>query len=129
MAIQQIWNITRMDAWVNTKIVFNVHFSITTLDTDRPPFEMIQNHAVAIPHNPSDPTIPYDELTEVQVIDWVKAELKIYELDANGEFVLDANGNRIEIGDITPDLLASGISQLEDLINPKAETYPLPWAV
>lgn len=116
-----------MDSWVDTGIVFNVHFSVTTKDTDNMDFTMIQNMAVSIPHNPTDTVIPYSELTEETVIEWVKNELKIYRLNEDGTFVLDAEGNRIQIGDQVLDILASGEQQLEDLIHPKVQELPLPW--
>ena len=127
MAIQHTWKITQMDTWVESNLVFYVHFAIETIDTDNPTYNMTQNHAVSIPYNPSGTTIPYENLTEEQVIDWVKTELKIYQTDENGVFVLDVDGNRIEIGDQVPDLLASGEAQLQDLIHPKSHTLPLPW--
>ena len=116
-----------MDRFIDTQIVYNVHFAIETTDPARPPFKMIQNMATAIPMNPADKIIPYSELTEETVINWVKAELKLYQLNEDGSFVLDDKGNRIEIGNTVPELLASGERQLEDLINPKVETAALPW--
>lgn len=128
MAIQHTWKITQMDRYIDTQIVYNVHFAIETIDTDRPPFKMIQNHAVGIPFNPDDQTIPYAELTEETVIEWVKTELKQYQLNDDGSFVLDADGKRIQIGDFVPEMLLSGERQLEELINPKVETVALPWS-
>lgn len=127
MAYTHTWNITKMDSWIDTGIVFNVHFSITTKDTDNMDFTMIQNMAVSVPYNPADATIPYAELTEETVIGWVQNELKIYERNEDGTFVLDADGNRIEVGDSVPEILASGERQLEDLIHPKVQELPLPW--
>ena len=129
MAIQHTWKITQMDRYIDTQIVYNVHFAIETIDTDKPPFKMIQNHAVGIPFNPDDQTIPYAELTEETVIEWVKTELKQYQLNDDGSFVLDADGKRIQIGDFVPEMLLSGERQLEELINPKVETAALPWSV
>ena len=128
MAIQHTWKITQMDRFIDTQIVYNVHFAIETIDTDKPPFKMIQNHAVGIPFNPDDQTIPYAELTEETVIEWVKTELKQYQLNDDGSFVLDADGKRIQIGDFVPEMLLSGERQLEELINPKVETVALPWS-
>ena len=128
MAYTHTWNITKMDSWINTGIVFNVHYSVTTKDTDNMAFTMIQNMAIGIPHNPVNQVIPYNELTEQTVIEWVKKELKIYQLNKDGSFALDADGNRIEIGDDVPNILSSGEKQLADLIVPKVQELPLPWA-
>ena len=127
MAIQHTWKITQMDRFIDTQVVYNVHFAIETIDTDKPPFKMIQNHATGIPFNPADPVVPYAELTEKTVIEWVKAELKQYQLNEDGTFVLDAEGKRIEVGDNVPQMLASGERQLNELINPVVETAALPW--
>ena len=89
MAYTHTWNITKMDSWVDTGIVFNVHFSVTTKDTDNMDFTMIQNMAVSVPYNPADATIPYAELTEETVIGWVQNELKIYQLNEDGSFAVD----------------------------------------
>lgn len=128
MAIQHTWKITQMDRFIDTQVVFNVHFAIETIDTDKPPFKMIQNHATGIPFNPSDPVIPYAELSEETVLGWVRAELRQYQLNDDGSFVLDADGKRIEVGDNVPALLESGERQLVELINPVVETAKLPWA-
>ncbi len=127
MAIQHTWKITQMDRFIDTQVVYNVHFAIETIDTDKPPFKVIQNHATGIPFNPADQVIPYEELTEEIVIEWVKSELKQYQINEDGSFVLDANGKRIEIGDSIPDILASGERQLNELITPIVETSTLPW--
>ena len=127
MAYTHTWKITQMDRFIDTKIVYNVHFAIETLDSEHPDYLMTQNFAVGIFRNSLDPVIDYDQLSESQVIEWVKKELKIYQLNNDGSFVLDSNENRIEIGDQIPDILSSGERQLNELINPIVETATLPW--
>jgi len=129
MAIQHTWKITQMDRFIDTQIVYNVHFAIETIDTDKPPFKMIQNHAVGIPLDTSVATIPYADLTEAQVIQWVKDELHQWQFNPEtGELVLDANGKRISEGSLVPAIEADGARQLDELINPKVETAALPWS-
>lgn len=56
----------------------------------------------------SDPNfVPYSELTEELVIDWVKNAIGVETVDATEENV---------------------INQIQDQINPKIVTPPLPWA-
>jgi len=128
MAIQHTWKITAMERYTDTHLVYNVYFAVETKDTDKPPYTMTQNMVVSIPFNPDAIVIPYADLTENIVIDWVKQELKVFELNEDGSFVLDTDGNRIMISDHIPNILASGEQQLLDLITPKVETAPLPWA-
>lgn len=127
MNIKHKWAVTKMDILTDTKYVKNVQCSITTTADEKPLNSMTQNLSVDIPYNPNDEIIPYENLTEEIVIEWVKKELKIYELNDDGLFVLDSTGNRIEIGDQVPDILKSGEMQLYELINPKVITLPLPW--
>lgn len=131
MAINHEWQITRMDVWKEfdgkENIVCNVFFAVVTTDSDHPVNSVTQNGAVAVPFNPKNDVTPYEELTLEQVTQWVKDELKIYQQDETGMFVLDADGNRIEVGDQVPDILASGEKQLQDLINPPIISKDLPW--
>ena len=128
MAIQHTWKINQMDRYIDTQIVYNVHFAIETSDSDYPDYLMTQNMATGIPHNENVPVVPYDQLTEEQVIDWVKSELKDWQRNLEtGEFILDENGNRISNGDLIPGILESGERQLNELIHPVVETVQLPW--
>ena len=131
MAINHKWKITRMDVWKEFQehqdVVCNIMFALETSDDVYPENLMTQNGAVGVPFNPSNPVIPFNELTEEQVLQWVFDELKTYEQDENGMFVLDENGQRIQTGDRVPEILSEGERQLKELINPPIVTKELPW--
>ena len=131
MAINHKWLINRMDVWKELEghadIVCNIIYAVETTDDDFPENKMTQHGAVAVPFNPKNPVIPYAEVTEEIAIEWVKAELKEYEKDETGMFVLDKKGQRIQIGDFIPQIYADGERQLKELINPPIVTKDLPW--
>lgn len=132
MAINHKWKITRIDVWKELNgyqdIVNNIFYAIETSDSDYPDNLMTQNMALSVPFNPSSTIIPFSELTEEQVLEWVKAELKVYKRDETGMFILDTEGNRIEEQDLVPQILAEGERQLEELIHPKIVTIDFPWS-
>ena len=131
MAINHSWIINRLDCWKelqgNTDVVCNIHFGLLTTNDEFPENSVTQNGAVAKPFNPAEVVVPYAELTEEIVIGWILQELKVYQQDELGALVLDASGNRIEVGDTLPTIEAEGERQLEELIHPKIVSIPLPW--
>ncbi len=108
MAITNTWNVVQMDAYPEedgeTDVVFNVHWTLTGTDGE---------HAAGVygtaglTLDPEAPYTPYADLTEAQVIGWVK--------DALGEEQVAAYE-------------ATVAEQIANQIDPPVVTPPLPWA-
>lgn len=72
MAITTNWSVTKLDSDVETNTVFNVHISLTASDGTNT-FE--KKFVVGLQHAEDDVFIPYNELTEQLILDWVKVKL------------------------------------------------------
>lgn len=109
MAANHNWKITRLDTKINyqdTKnVVYQVHFSCTTKRNDNIK-EVIQNDAITLDYLNTTSYIPFNQLTEAQVLDWVYSIL-------TPEGILNIE--------------TSGEQQLEEFINPTITTPQLPW--
>jgi hypothetical protein len=108
MAITNIWSIVAMDCYPekdgDTDVVFNCHWTLTATDgtytgsvygTQAVSTENLKNF------------IPYEDLTQSEVIGWVQ--------DAMGE-------------EQVASYEANVAAQIEAQINPTVVTPPLPWA-
>lgn len=87
-----------------TDVVFNVHWTLAGID------QTYQGYAYgsqAVTVSSEEPFTPYDQLTEAQVIGWVK--------DAMGDEQVASYEANIA-------------KQIEDQINPPVVTPPLPWS-
>ena len=105
--IEYTWNIVQMDAYPQyagtTDVVFNVHWTMTGTDGT---YTGYVYGSVGITHDADEPFVPYAQLTEEQVVGWVKAAL-------GEEQVLQYEANVLQ--------------QIEDKKNPKVITPELPW--
>lgn len=109
MLYNHLWNITRLDTRINyantENVVYQVHFSCTT-SKEGSEKRVIQNDAFTLDYANNTSYIPYSELTESQVLQWV-----------------------FDI--LTPEgviaVQTSGENQLEEFINPTTDTPGLPW--
>ena len=109
MSYNHIWNVTRLDTRINyantENVVYQVHFSCTS-NRDGSEKQVIQNHALTLDYANNASYIPFNELTEPQVLTWV-----------------------FDI--LTPEgviaVQTSGENQLEEFINPTTTTPQLPW--
>lgn len=72
MAITTNWSITKLDFDVETNTVFNVHISLTASDGTN---TSEKKFVVGLQHAEGDVFIPYNELTEELILDWVKTKL------------------------------------------------------
>ena len=108
MAITNTWAVVQMDAYPeyegNADVVFTVHWTLTAVDGE---------HAgsvygsVGLTLDPEATYVPYANLTEAQVIGWVK--------DALGE-------------EQVASYEANVAQQIADAKNPPVVTPALPWA-
>ena len=106
MAIMINWKVVQIDTYPTLEelsdVVFNVHWSVTAIEDD---IEGYAYGSQAIPLSVDGPYTPYAELTQPQVIGWVKDEL----------------GDRLE------EIEAAVAKQVADKKNPPVVTHPLPW--
>lgn len=102
------WMIERLDCYPQrdgeTDVVFTVHWRLNAVDGD---YSASGYGTVGLTHDPSAPFTPYAQLTQEQVVGWVKAALGAEQL-AQMEAALAAN--------------------IAAQINPPVVSPPLPWA-
>jgi len=108
MAITNTWAIVQMDAYPeadgNTDVVFNVHWTLSGVDGTRTG-SVYGTQSVSL--DPAAPFTPYADLTEAQVVGWVRAAMGAEQVTA---------------------LEAAVAQQIADQINPPVVTPPLPWS-
>jgi hypothetical protein len=108
MTIAYEWRVSQMDSYPtfndHTDVVFNVHWTAHATDGDH---EASVYGSEAISYDESRPYVPYSDLTESMIIDWLK----------------DAMGADRVTG--IEQMLADNI---ENQKNPPVVTLPLPWA-
>jgi hypothetical protein len=105
MTITNIWAVLQMDAYPEqdgeTDVVFNVHWTLT--GTDGTYYGNVYgSQSVAV--DPEAPFTPYADLTQAQVIGWVKdalGEEQVASLEAN---VAEQIANQVNPPVVTPDL-------------------------
>ena len=108
MAITNVWSVVQLDAYPeaegHSNVVFTVHWTLNAVDGE---------HAggvygsVGLTLDPEATYVPYADLTEAQVIGWVK--------DALGEEAVTGYE-------------ANVAQQIADQINPPVVTPQLPWS-
>ena len=111
MAIVNTWNVVAMDCYPDVDgekdIVFTVHYTLTGEQyVGGEPLTGSVYGSVGVTLDAESPFTPYANLTLEQVIGWVK--------DALGEETVTA-------------MEANVAQQIQDQINPKVVTPPLPW--
>lgn len=130
MAYKHEWKITGVDVWKQLQghndVVGLVYYA---LETTKEGFleKLITNGVVSVYFNASKTIKPYNQLTELEMIQWVKDELKEFKKDANGDLVLDSSGKRIIDTDLVPSMLLENEKALEEMLNPTIVRKPLPW--
>lgn len=102
------WNVVQMNAYPEkdglTDVVFTVHWNLIATDEE---YTSSVYGSVGVELDSSAPYTPYDELTQDQVIGWVKSALgeeQVAEYEAGVTSVIEAQKN------------------------PTVVTPPLPWA-
>jgi hypothetical protein len=108
MTITNTWNVLQMDAYPEKDgeedVVFTVHWTLTGTDGT---YNGSVYGSVGVNVDPEEPFTPYEDLTQEQVIGWVK--------DALGEDQVASYEENVA-------------QQIENQINPPIVTPPLPWA-
>ena len=108
MATTYTWAVVQMDAYPeadgDTDVVFNVHWTLTGTDGTYSG-NVYGSQAVTV--DPDAPFTPYADLTETQVIGWVKSVM-------GEEQVASYEANVAQ--------------QIQNQINPPVVTPPLPWS-
>jgi hypothetical protein len=108
MAITNTWNIVAMNAYPQhegeTDVVFTVHWTLTGTDGT---YTGSVYGSVGVTYAQGSPFTPYAQLTQDQVIGWVKEALGAEQV-ANYE--------------------TNVATQIENQANPPVVTPPLPWA-
>lgn len=102
------WNVVQMDAYPEkdglTDVVFTVHWNLTGVDGD---YIGSVYGSVGVTLDPEAPYTSYENLTQDQVIGWVKSALgdeQVSEYEANVQ------------------------AQIDQQKNPTVVTPPLPWS-
>jgi hypothetical protein len=107
MAATYTWSVVQMDAYPeldgNTDVVFTVHWTLTGTDGT---YTAGVYGSVGVTVDPGAPFTPYADLTQEQVIGWVKSALGDAQIAA-----YEANVAK----------------QIADFANPPVVTPPLPW--
>jgi len=79
MANTYTWSINSMSCYPTyasqTDVVFQVGWTCTGASADTPPLTASITNVADIVYNPNDPFIPYPQLTENVVIEWVQTTL------------------------------------------------------
>lgn len=106
------WTINSMQCYPKYQeqdnVVFKVYFKVTKLAiVNELPYLGVIQQSVEIPFVESSSYIPFDQLTELQVINWVKNTL--------GEEIVTAYENNVN-------------AQIEAATKPSTITPPVPWA-
>jgi hypothetical protein len=108
MAITNTWAVIQMDAYPEANgesdVVFNVHWTLTATDGT---YQGYVYGSVGVTYTAGSPYTPYADLTQDQVVGWVKEAL-------GAEQVASYEANVA--------------TQIENQINPPAVTPPLPWS-
>jgi hypothetical protein len=136
--ISHKWAIERMDSLVdyngNPNIIHSVFFSVTTKDSNSV-YTVIQNQSVQLNYQGSVEFIDYKNITEEIALGWVKEALNTRQdilLNADGIPKINADGSYMlsepYAWDGCTPIEESGEMQLNEMINPKIVTLPLPWA-
>ena len=109
MSYNHLWNITRLDTRVNyantENVVYQVHFSCSTTKEGSEK-QVIQHDAFTLDYANNTTYVPYSQLTEPQVLQWV-----FDILTPEGVIAVQTSGEQ----------------QLEEFINPTTATPSLPW--
>jgi len=110
MTITYVWKTQSMTCYPTyqgeTDVVFVVNSVVTATDDSDPPISATSGNSVEIIFNPSDPYIPYADLTPEIVNGWVKEAL-------GAEQIAE---------------IQSGLdTQIYNIINPPIIAPPLPW--
>lgn len=109
MTITNTWGVVQMDTYPTfenfTDIVFTVHWNLTA--TDGEGHTGYTYGSVGLVVDPENGYTPYDQLTEQQVVGWVK--------DALGEEAVTGYEENVA-------------QQIANQINPPVVTPPLPWS-
>jgi hypothetical protein len=135
--ISHKWAIERMDSLVdyngNPNIIHSVFFSVTTKDSNSV-YTVIQNQSVQLNYQGSVEFIDYADITEEIALGWVKEALNTRQdilLNADGIPKINADGSYMlsepYAWDGCTPIEESGEMQLNEMINPKIVTLPLPW--
>lgn len=107
MAITYTWNVVQMEAYPEkdglTDVVFTVHWNLTAIDGE---YTGYAYGSIGVNLDPSAPYTPYADLTQDQVVGWVKDSL-------GAEQVASYEANVL--------------AQIENKKNPTVVTPPLPW--
>lgn len=110
MAIVYDWVVEQMSAYPQYEgeqdVVFTVYWRLNGTDGG---YAATVYGSVGVSYNPQTPFTPYENLTQEQVIGWVKEAL---------------NTGKVKVADYE----ASIAKQIEDQKNPPVVTPPLPWA-
>lgn len=108
MAITNTWSVVQMDAYPeyegNADVVFTVHWTLNGTEDE---YAGSVYGSAGLTLDPEATYVPYADLTEAQVIDWVK--------DALGEEAVTGYE-------------ANVAQQIADQINPPVVTPQLPWS-
>lgn len=107
MAITNTWNVVQMDCYPEkdglTDVVFTIHWTLTAVDGD---YTGYAYGSVGVTLDEGSPYTPYADLTQDQVVGWVKDSLGAEQVAS---------------------LEAGVATQIENQINPPVVTPPLPW--
>ena len=111
MANTYVWTTQSMTCYPTyqgeTDLVFTVNTIVTATNDSDPPVIALKGISVAIPYVPTDPYIPYADLTPEIVNGWVQEALGAEQI-AEIQSALD--------------------TQIANIINPPVIAPPLPWA-
>lgn len=112
MTVAYEWNVVQMDCYpeVDSEIdvVFNVHWALNGSETvDATTYAGYCYGTIWVKINGDEPFTPYDQLTQEQVIGWVKSSMGVDQVNA-----YEANVAK----------------QIADKQNPPIVTPPLPWS-
>lgn len=107
MAVTNTWTVVQMDAYPEyegqTDVVFTVHWVLSGVEGN---YQGSVYGSVGLTLDPEATFTPYADLTEAQVVGWVK--------DALGEEQVAGYEDNVA-------------AQIDALVNPPVVTPPLPW--
>jgi len=88
-----IWTISQMDRLTADGFVVTVHYNVSATDGT---YNASTYGTVGYQEQPGETYVPYDQLTEAQVVGWVQTSLGKDTVEASLQSQIDAQANPVQ---------------------------------
>ena len=93
MATTYTWSIQQMDRLTSDGFVVTVHYNVSAVDGD---YSASTYGTVGYTEQPGEQYVPYDQLTEQQVVGWVQESLGKDTVEASLDSQIEAQKNPVQ---------------------------------